>query len=440
MQVYTRDQHSISRKNISKNALKVLYRLNQAGYQAYVVGGAVRDLLRGKSPKDFDVTTNATPEQIKALFKNCRLIGRRFRLAHIVFGREIIEVATFRGHHDEKGQNKQVSSQSKSGRLLRDNVYGTTIEEDAERRDFTINAMYYDISDYSIRDYAGGVEDLKRGILRLIGDPETRYSEDPVRMLRAIRFAAKLGMSIEESAATAIPRLAHLLKDIPPARIYDESSKLFQSGYAVDTFLQMRSYNLFAPIFPYVSKFLDAEANSQTEQFIFQSLHSTDKRLQDGKRINPAFIFATMLWYPTLAKAADLKAEHKMSDYDAFSAASDIIIREQVRTIAIPRRFTAIIRDIWLMQFRLSRRSGKRAFRLLEHVKFRAAFDFLEMRAAVEGGQLQELAEWWAVFQKKDAETRHFMVQNLTNGTPKKKAKRSRRKPKAKTKSDTEAE
>lgn len=437
MQVYTRDQHNVSRKNISKSALKVLYRLNQSGYQAYVVGGAVRDLLRGKSPKDFDVTTNATPEQIKALFKNCRLIGRRFRLAHIVFGREIIEVATFRGHHDEKGQDKQVSAQSKNGRLLRDNVYGTTIDEDAERRDFTINAMYYDISDYSIRDYAGGVKDLKKGVLRLIGDPETRYSEDPVRMLRAIRFAAKLGMQIEEKTATAIPRLAHLLKEIPPARIYDESSKLFQSGYAIDTFLQMRSYNLFAPIFPYVSKFIDAESNSQTEQFIFQALNSTDKRILNGKRINPAFIFATMLWYPTLAKATELKAEHKMSDYDAFSAAADLTIREQVRTIAIPRRFTAIIRDIWLMQFRLSRRTGKRAFRLLEQVKFRAAFDFLEMRAVVEDGQLKELADWWAVFQKKDNETRHFMVQSLSNGTAKK-SKSPRRK--TKSKPSTEAE
>lgn len=438
MQVYTRDQHNISRKNISKNALKVLYRLNQAGYQAYVVGGAVRDLLRGKSPKDFDVTTNATPEQIKGLFKNCRLIGRRFRLAHIVFGREIIEVATFRGHHDEKGQDKQVSSQSKNGRLLRDNVYGTTIDEDAERRDFTINAMYYDISDYSIRDYAGGVTDLNKGLLRLIGDPETRYSEDPVRMLRAIRFAAKLGMQIEEKTASAIPRLAHLLKDIPPARIYDESSKLFQSGYAIETFLQMRSYDLFEPIFPYVSRFLDAEHNSQTEQFIFQAFHSTDKRIQDGKRINPAFIFATMLWYPTLAKAKELKAEHKMSDYDAFSAAADTIMREQVRTIAIPRRFTAIIREIWLMQFRLSRRSGKRAFRLLEQNKFRASFDFLEMRAAVEGGPLKELAQWWAVFQKKDNETRHLMVQSLNNATPKKRLKKPRRRPQSKTTQEAE--
>lgn len=431
MQVYTRDQHGISRKNMSKSALKVLYRLNQAGFQAYVVGGAVRDLLRGKSPKDFDVTTNATPEEIKSLFKNCRLIGRRFRLAHIVFGREIIEVATFRGHHSETSQtNNQISAQSENGRLLRDNVYGLTIDEDAQRRDFTINAMYYDISDYSIRDYAGGVEDLERGILRLIGDPEKRYSEDPVRMLRAIRFSAKLGMQIEEKTATAIPRMAHLLKDIPPARLYDESSKLFQSGYGADVFLRMRDYGLFAPLFPYVNAFLEADNNSQTEQLIVQALLSTDKRIQNGKRINPAFIFAAMLWYPTLAKAAEMKAEHKMSDYDAFSASADLVIRDQVKTIAIPRRFTAIIRDIWLMQFRLSRRNGKRAFRLLEQVKFRAAFDFLEMRAAVEGGQLQELASWWSTFQHKDNETRHFMVQNLPGNHPAKKSRK--RKPKAK--------
>jgi len=428
LQVYTRDQHNISRKNISKNALKVLYRLNKAGYQAYIVGGAVRDLLRQKTPKDFDVTTNATPEQIKGLFKNCRLIGRRFRLAHIVYGREIIEVATFRSQHDDsKHENTQISAQSESGRLLRDNVYGTTIEEDAKRRDFTVNAMYYDVSDYTIKDYAGGVEDLKKGILRLIGDPEKRYSEDPVRMLRAVRFATKLKLQIEEKSAVAIPRLAHLLKEIPPARLYDESSKLFQSGHGKDTFMQMRCYGLFAPIFPHITQLIEEEENSYTEQMILKSLISTDKRIQSGKRINPAFIFAAMLWYPVKQTMEQLQKEHPLSDHDALLAASDKIIREQVRTLAIPRRFTAIIREIWMLQLRLPRRNGKRAFKLLELNKFRAAFDFLEMRAAIEKGEVKELATWWQTFQKKDAETRQFMIQNLNKPKVAKKSKRSKR-------------
>ncbi|SBO12014.1 Poly(A) polymerase I precursor [Vibrio mediterranei] len=306
LQTYSRDEHNISRKQISENALKVLYRLNGAGYDAYLVGGGVRDLLLGEQPKDFDIATNATPEQIKKLFRNCRLIGRRFRLAHIMFGRDIIEVATFRGHHQE--QEKNVSQQSKEGMLLRDNVYGS-IDEDAERRDFSINAMYYNIGDYSIHDYAGGMEDLEDRLIRLIGEPEVRYREDPVRMLRAIRFAAKLDFDIEEDTAAPIEELAPLLRDIPSARLYEESLKLLQSGYGLETYHLLREYNLFQQLFPIIAPHFTEEYSSRTEQVLDLVLDATDERIEEGKRVNPAFMFAAMLWYPMMEYATRINVE-----------------------------------------------------------------------------------------------------------------------------------
>ncbi|WP_193784547.1 polynucleotide adenylyltransferase PcnB, partial [Vibrio vulnificus] len=377
LNVITRQEHNISRKQISDHALKVLYRLHGAGFDAFLVGGGVRDLLLGQSPKDFDIATNATPEQLKQLFRNCRLIGRRFRLAHIMFGREIIEVATFRGHHQDA--NSQISQQSKEGMLLRDNVYGT-IDEDAERRDFTINAMYYNIADYSIHDYAGGVEDLEDRLVRLIGDPETRYREDPVRMLRAIRFAAKLDFDIEEDTAAPIEEMAYLLRDIPAARLYEESLKLLQSGHGLETYHLMREYNLFQQMFPAISAYFTEDYSSKAEQMLDLVLDSTDIRVEEGKRINPAYMFAAMLWYPLLELADKLMDSHNLCHYDAVMEASNLILDEQVRSIAIPRRHTATIREIWQLQLRLPRRNGKRAFRLMELNKFRAGFDFLEMR------------------------------------------------------------
>lgn len=332
LNVITRQEHNISRKQISDNALKVLYRLHGAGFDAYLVGGGVRDLLLSQHPKDFDIATNATPEQIRHLFKNCRLIGRRFRLAHIMFGRDIIEVATFRGHHQESSKN--VSQQSKEGMLLRDNVYGT-IDEDAERRDFTINAMYYSIADYSIHDYAGGIEDLQDKLVRLIGDPETRYREDPVRMLRAIRFAVKLDFDIEEETAAPIEEMALLLRDIPPARLYEESLKMLQSGHGLETYHLMREYNLFQQLFPTIAEFFTEDYSSNTEQMLDVVLDATDQRIEEGKRINPAFMFAAMLWYPLQEKAEWLMEKHNFSYYDAVMEASNIILDEQVRTIAI---------------------------------------------------------------------------------------------------------
>ncbi|MCU8504435.1 polynucleotide adenylyltransferase PcnB [Vibrio vulnificus] len=424
LNVITRQEHNISRKQISDHALKVLYRLHGAGFDAYLVGGGVRDLLLGQSPKDFDIATNATPEQLKQLFRNCRLIGRRFRLAHIMFGREIIEVATFRGHHQDA--NSQISQQSKEGMLLRDNVYGT-IDEDAERRDFTINAMYYNIADYSIHDYAGGVEDLEERLVRLIGDPETRYREDPVRMLRAIRFAAKLDFDIEEDTAAPIEEMAYLLRDIPAARLYEESLKLLQSGHGLETYHLMREYNLFQQMFPAISAYFTEDYSSKTERMLDLVLDSTDIRVEEGKRINPAYMFAAMLWYPLLELADKLMDSHNLCHYDAVMEASNLILDEQVRSIAIPRRHTATIREIWQLQLRLPRRNGKRAFRLMELNKFRAGFDFLEMRGEVEGGETAKLANWWNTFQNAGREMRLAMVNDLEGPAGGSKTGRKRR-------------
>lgn len=427
----TRQEHNISRKQISDNALKVLYRLNGAGFDAYLVGGGVRDLLLGQQPKDFDIATNATPEEIRQLFRNCRLIGRRFRLAHIMFGRDIIEVATFRGHHQEPSKN--VAQQSKEGMLLRDNVYGT-IDEDAERRDFTVNAMYYSISDYAIHDYARGMEDLEDKLIRLIGDPETRYREDPVRMLRAIRFAVKLDFDIEEDTAAPIEELATLLQDIPAARLYEESLKMLQSGHGLETYHLMREYNLFQQLFPIIAEHFTEDYSSPTEQMLDLALDSTDQRIEEGKRINPAFMFAAMLWYPLQERAKLLMEQRKISFYDAIMEASNYILDEQVRTIAIPRRHTATIREIWQLQLRLPRRNGKRAFRLMELNKFRAGFDFLEMRGEVEQGETAQLAKWWQVFQSAARNMRQAMVADLddSEGQPKQRRRKNSRKKKPK--------
>lgn len=432
LNIITRQEHNVSRKKISDNALKVLYRLHGAGFDAYLVGGGVRDSLLGQQPKDFDIATNATPEQIRQLFKNCRLIGRRFRLAHIMFGRDIIEVATFRGHHQEPSKN--VSQQSKEGMLLRDNVYGT-IDEDAERRDFTINAMYYSIADYSIHDYAGGIEDLEDKLVRLIGDPETRYREDPVRMLRAIRFAVKLDFDIEEDTAAPIEDMAVLLRDIPPARLYEESLKMLQSGHGLETYHLMREYNLFQQLFPTIAEFFTEGYDSPTEQMLDLVLDSTDQRIEEGKRINPAFMFAAMLWYPLQAKAEQLMEKRNLAHYDAIMEASNMILDDQVRSIAIPRRHTATIREIWQLQLRMPRRNGKRAFRLMELNKFRAGFDFLEMRGEIEQGETQQLAKWWDTFQGAGRNMRQAMVADLdpsSDGQPRQRRRKTYRKKKAK--------
>ena len=408
-----RSQHAISRNNIDDNALKVLYRLHNAGFRALLVGGGVRDLLLGLKPKDFDITTNATPEEVKALFRNCRLIGRRFRLAHILFGREIIEVATFRGHHDDNNaQDKQKVKQSQGGMLLRDNVYGS-LEEDAERRDFTVNALYYDIADHSLYDFCGGMQDLEDRKLTLIGDPEVRYREDPVRMMRAIRFAAKLDLEISEECAEPIRRLAPLLQDIPAARHFDEVIKLLLSGQGLDTYRLLKEYKLIQMLFPILFKEgEDDKANNMIEQ----ALKDSDERIRQGKRVTPAYIYAIMLWYPVEQRAHAMSFESGMEYHDAFLLAMNEVLSIQVKTIAIPKRFTATIRDIWNLQLRLPRYGGKRAQRVYHHIKFRAAFDFLELRAKVEQSQeLAELTAWWQEYQLHNELPKHDHSRKLNN-------------------------
>ncbi|WP_195755852.1 polynucleotide adenylyltransferase PcnB [Enterobacter sichuanensis] len=399
MSVIPREQHTISRKDISENALKVLYRLNKAGYEAYLVGGGVRDLLLGKKPKDFDVTTSATPEQVRKLFRNCRLVGRRFRLAHVMFGPEIIEVATFRGHHEAGASDRTTSQRGQNGMLLRDNIFGS-IEEDAQRRDFTINSLYYSVADFTVRDYVGGMQDLQEGLIRLIGTPETRYREDPVRMLRAVRFAAKLNMRISPETAEPIPRLATLINDVPPARLFEEALKLLQAGYGFETYNLLREYNLFQPLFPTITRYFTENGDSPMERMIAQVLKNTDTRIRNDMRVNPAFLFAAMFWYPLLETAQRITQESGLAYYDAFALAANDVLDEGCRTLAIPKRITTLVRDIWQLQLRMSRRQGKRAWKLMEHPKFRAAFDLLSLRAEVERNQeLQRLAQWWAEFQ-----------------------------------------
>ncbi len=408
-----RDQHSISRKDIDENALKVLYRLHNAGFRALLVGGGVRDLLLGLKPKDFDITTNATPEEVKALFRNCRLIGRRFRLAHILFGREVIEVATFRGHHDDKdAQDIQKVKQSQEGMLLRDNVYGS-LEEDAERRDFTVNALYYDIADFSLYDFCGGMSDLAERKLTLIGDPEVRYREDPVRMMRAIRFAGKLDLTISDQCAEPIRRLAPLLQDIPAARHFDEVIKLLLSGQGLKTYRLLKEYKLLQMLFPILFK--DGE-DDNANAIIEQALIDSDARIAQGKRVTPAYIYAVMLWYPLEQRVHAISFESGMDDHDAFLLAMNEVLSIQVKTIAIPKRFTATIRDIWMLQLRLPRFGGKRAQRVYHHIKFRAAFDFLSLRAQIEqSSELAELTAWWQEYQEHNKLPEHNYSRNTSN-------------------------
>jgi poly(A) polymerase len=410
----SRDQHPISRKEISENALKVLYRLNKGGYDAYLVGGGVRDILLGRTPKDFDIATNATPEQIKALFSNCRLIGRRFRLAHIVFGRDVIEVATFRGHHHQVNNSRHVSAQSDEGMLLRDNVYGT-IEEDAERRDFTVNALYYSAKDFTLHDFEGGIDDLAERKLELIGDPETRYREDPVRMLRAVRFAAKLDMHISPRSAAPIKELASLLQDIPAARLFEETLKLFLAGDGLATYKLLREYGLFQQLFPQVATLFTPHGNSPFEQFIEHALTDTDTRVREEKRVTPAFLYAALLWGSVEARARVLENESGLPWHDAFMLAINEVLDAQVRIIAVPRRFTTDVRDIWALQQRLTRRQGRHPERAMEHPKFRAAFDFLLLRNRVERG-LGELAGWWERYVESNPDVRPQLQREATRG------------------------
>lgn len=392
----SRNEHGISRKAIDNSALDVLYDLKRAGYEAYLVGGGVRDLLLGLEPKDFDIVTNAKPEQVKDVFKHrCQLIGRRFRLAHVRFGRQIVEVATFRGEDD--GKERQ---QDQTGRLIRDNVYGT-LEEDVWRRDFTVNALYYDIRDFSLVDHVSGLVDLKAGQLRLIGDPRTRYHEDPVRMIRAVRFAAKLGFNIEAQTEKPLFELGHLLLDVSNARMFDEVIKLFHSGVGLEVFEKLRHYDLFKCLFPLTDALLASEQEHFPRQLVIEALKSTDNRVSEDKPVNPAFLFAAFLWEPMMQRR-DLHLSAGMSPQDAFFAACNDVIEQQVKRTAIPKRFSSQVRDIWNLQFRLPKRFGPKAAQLRAHPRFRAAYDFIGIRLAAGESELAELFNWWTEYQEKD--------------------------------------
>jgi len=412
VRVFSRSEHNISRSQMSENAVKVLYRLKKSGYEAYLVGGCVRDLLLGYEPKDFDVATDASPEQVKKVFRNCRLIGRRFRLAHVYFGREIIEVATFRSSEQADDKDQKVHE---DGRLLRDNVFGS-IEDDVWRRDFTVNALYYNIRDFSIIDYTGGMDDHAAGVLKLIGDPATRYREDPVRMLRAVRFAVKLGFSLDESTEKPIFELAPLLKGIPAARLYDEVLKLFSSGKGVQAFEMLRHYGLFETLFPQADHCLNSEQDDFPRIFIARALENSDNRIADDKSVTPYFLMAAFLW-----EAVQIQAKEQMRQGDeesfAYQHAASKVLSAQVKSISIPKRVTQSMREVWLLQLRFEKRIGGRPYRLLGHPRFRAAYDFLVLRAET-GGAEKELAEWWTTFQHANESVQKKMTR------PPRKAKR----------------
>ena len=419
--IIPRSEHAISRSNINPNALKVLYRLKGAGFAAYLVGGGVRDMLLGREPKDFDVATNALPEEVKKLFRNCLLIGRRFRLAHVRFERDVIEVATFRAQGDGDSEDE---ARTETGRILRDNVYGT-VEEDAWRRDFTINALYYNIEDFSVVDFVGGMKDLQAGVLRMIGDPIQRFREDPVRMLRAVRFAAKLGFRIHRDTEAAIFELGHLLEEIPPARLFDESLKLLQGGCGVETFELLRHYRLFAFLFPQTEACLAKEDHGFPKIMLVRALANTDQRIAEGKPVTPAFLYAALLWEPLRQALAEREAAGE-PELQAMQDAAKDVLDVQLARISRPKRFSLPMREIWAMQPRLKKITGLRPVKLLEHPRFRAAYDFLLLRGEA-GEELGDLCQWWTEFQTLDENGRLSRVRGAGKAGKTGKKRRSRR-------------
>lgn len=395
-----------------------MYKLKKSGYEAHLVGGGVRDLLLGREPKDFDIATDAHPEDVKRVFRNCRLIGRRFRLAHVHFGREVIEVATFRAGQDAANAGDH---ETENGMLLRDNVYGN-IEEDALRRDFTINALYYNIEDFSVVDYVNGMEDLKSSVLRLLGNPEQRYREDPVRMLRAVRFASKLGFSINPACEKPISSLGVLLDDVSSARLFEEVLKLFLHGTGLQAFEKLRHYDLFRHLFPATDECLAHEEHMFPITFVANGLKNTDLRVQQEKPVTPAFLFAVLLWEPVRRVAEEIEAAGE-KPYPAMQEAASEILNEQVQSVSIPKRFSLQMRDIWCLQHRFEQMQGKRPHRLLSHPRFRAAYDFMLLRA--ESGESDpEMAKWWTEFQEKNYEGHNHIV-----NTDKPRRRRRRRRP-----------
>jgi len=446
--VIPRDSHPISRSGISPDALRVLYRLRDAGYQAFLVGGCVRDLMLGNEPKDFDVATNALPEDVRRLFRNCRLIGRRFRLAHVFFGRDIIEVATFRAAsapepgdepmldlegegegegEDEDGEAVDAAPAAQfdepdvdrvvneQGRILRDNVYGT-IDQDVWRRDFTVNALYYNIADFSIWDYVGGFEDVMARRLRLIGDPETRYREDPVRMLRAARFEAKLGLELDHATSAPVAELRQLLASVPSARLFDETLKLFLTGHGARSYQVLKARGLLEVLLPSVARVVSRYPGGPVERLLVAGLENTDARVRNDRPVTPTFLFALLLYGP-VAVEIESAPRDRWQDTGTILDAVDSAIRGIYSRVALPRRFALGVRDMFALQPRLEAPRGRRALRLLENPKFRAAFDLLALRAQC-GMADPAIVEWWEKLQKAGPQQLASLAEGAEGGWP----------------------
>ena len=408
-------RHGIRRDHVSSAARRTCDGLQQAGFKAYVVGGAVRDLIAGIVPKDYDVATDATPDQVRGIFRRSRIIGRRFQIVHVMFGAETIEVSTFRAAHDE------ATLKDEHGRVLRDNVWGN-IADDAARRDFTVNALYYDPANETVIDYHHGVADLKAKTLRMIGDPKTRYREDPVRMLRAMRLSAKLGLSLDPAVRAPIREMAELLENVPPARVFDEMLKLLFSGHAVECVRRLREDGLHHGLLPLLDVILEQPLG---EKFVLLSLENTDQRIRAGKTTSPGFLFATLLWHEVLANWQTRNAKGDLT-IPALYDAMDQVLEQQGEKLAITRRIAGDIKDIWALQPRFEKRNGKSPWRLVDQPRFRAGYDFLLLRA-LSGEIAQELADWWTEFQDADQDRREAML--LTDTAVK---KPRRRKPRSK--------
>jgi poly(A) polymerase len=409
---------SIKESAISTNASKVISRLQDHGFQAYLVGGCIRDLLLRKTPKDFDIATDAHPEEVRELFRNSRIIGKRFRIVHVRFGREIIEVTTFRGPHaDEYDENH-----SDSGMTLNDNIYGT-FEEDVFRRDFTMNAIYYEPQEEEIIDLANGTADIENQIIKTIGDPTGRLREDPVRMLRATRFQAKLGFGLESDLQNSIRSLGYLIQDVPPARLFEEVLKLFLSGYGTAAFDSMIENDIYGWLFPDSQRSME---NHATEELVRLALTSTDQRIAKKMPVTPAFIYAAVLWYPFVEEKKRLEQEEGMTHDAAHEAANNMISKQQLFT-SIPKRFSGPMRDIWFLQSRLPSRFGQKPDRIMEHKRFRAAYDFLLLREQ-SGEETGRLGEWWTEYQEATEERKVAMKQSSNNGRPRKRRRKPRRK------------
>lgn len=408
-------RHGIPRESLSPGALRTCETLQHAGFKAFVVGGAVRDLIAGIQPKDYDIATDATPDQVRGLFRRSRIIGRRFQIVHVMQGPETLEVSTFRAAHDASTQKDE------HGRVLRDNVWGNQAE-DAARRDFTINALYYDPTSQTVHDYHHGVADIQQKTLRIIGEPRTRYREDPVRMLRAVRLSAKLGLSIDPAARSPIREMASLLENVPAARIFDEMLKLLFSGHAYECLRRLRDEGLHHGLLPLLDVILEQPGG---EKFIVLALENTDQRVRAGKTTSPGFLFATLLWHEVLAHWEERKTRGELPTPALFDA-MDEVLDQQAEKLAITRRISGDIKEIWALQPRFDKRSGKTPLRLLEQPRFRAAYDFMLLR--VKSGEApQELADWWTRFQEVEGEERLAMLLPASGSSGTKKRRRKSR-------------